>query len=82
MIWSLIPDWLVAAAAAGLTGFVALLVGRWTGKREGKAVERAEADRREAQGYAETRKRADETDLGDDPAVLREWLRNRDPRKP
>jgi hypothetical protein len=29
------------------------------------------------EGYVDTRKRMDEVDIGDDPAVLRDWLRER-----
>jgi hypothetical protein len=42
----------------------------------GKRQDRAE----ELNEYVETRKRMDEVDAGDDPAVLREWLRERGKR--
>lgn len=77
MIWSLIPDWLITAAAAGLTGFVALLVGRWTGKREGAS--RAESDA--LKDHIETRNRMDDADtVGDNPDAARRWLSERSKR--
>ena len=82
MIWSLIPDWLMTLAAAGITGFVALLVGQWRGERKGQSQANAEADKRQAQGYTDTRKRADEVEISDDTGLLRDSLRARDPRKP
>ena len=74
MIWSLIPDGLIAAVGAGLVGLVSLLVGKWLGKREGASVVRTER----AEEYTDTRKRMDEADIvGDDPDAARRWLSER-----
>lgn len=68
-----IKGWLALAG-----GFVMAVLAAWvTGRREGGQ----KADRKNAQSYIETRKRIDETNLGDDPDVLRDFLRNRDPNK-
>ena len=47
----------------------ALLLGR----RQGQKTERLKAE----QAYRETREKMDEVAVGDDPARLREWLRER-----
>jgi hypothetical protein len=54
-----------------LSGFLYFL-----GRRSAKADAKVE----ELTGYVETRQRMDEVDAGDDPAVLREWLRERGKR--
>jgi hypothetical protein len=77
MWWTLIPDWIITAGAAGLTGLVAFLFGAW---RQDRKSRQREVNKR-LEGYINTRKEIDEIDLGDDPAVLREWLRNRNPDK-
>jgi len=66
----------IGALAILLAGFVALL---WRARRRGAADERrrrAEEDRASAR---KTRERMDDakTDLGNDPAILRDWLRDR-----
>jgi hypothetical protein len=60
--------------AAGFGFVVTLLMASWLGGRNaGKTAAKA----KELQGYVDTRKRMDEVDTGDDPAVLRDWLRER-----
>jgi hypothetical protein len=53
------------------------LAAMWLG---GKKSAQADAKIQEADGYAETRTRMDEVVAGDDPAVLRDWLRERGQR--
>ena len=74
-MWTLLPDsvrravvWLVAGLIAVISIFAA-------GKRT--AREQAVADR--TKEYAKTRKAIDNAAevVGDDPAVLRDWLRDR-----
>ena len=57
-------------------GAVVLLWATWVA---GKRSERQGASLRAATAYADTRKDIDHAtdNLGDDPAVLREWLRER-----
>lgn len=59
----------------GLT--VTALAAMWLG---GKRSAQADAKVQEADGYAETRTRMDEVVADDDPAVLRDWLRERGQR--
>ena len=56
---------------------ITALVAMWLG---GKKSAQADAKVQEADGYAETRTRMDEVAVGDDPAVLRDWLRERGQR--
>lgn len=74
-MWGFVPDsirralaWLVAGALAVLTIFAA-----------GKRNARQQADLAAAEAYAKTRKAIDNeaAHLGDDPAVLRDRLRER-----
>lgn len=61
--------WLVAVGA-----FVAALgAAYWRGRSAADAA----AERERLESYVETRKRMDEADVGDDPGVLRDWLRDR-----
>lgn len=69
MIFGRIKLYLAAAGAFIVALFAAYLRGR---SDKGEAVERERLE-----DYVETRKRMDEVDTGDDPAVLREWLRKR-----
>jgi hypothetical protein len=57
-------------------GAVVLLWATWVA---GKRSERQDASLRASVAYSDTRKKIDhaEETLGDDPAVLREWLRER-----
>jgi hypothetical protein len=43
----------------------------------GRKAANADNKRQELENYVDTRKRMDEVDVGDDPAVLRSWLRER-----
>lgn len=73
--WSLLYSY-VCRLAIRAVGAVALLWATWVA---GKRSERQEATVRAATAYVDTRKDIDHAtdDLGDDPAVLREWLRER-----
>ena len=72
MIWRAL-----VGAVSKLFLFVAMLVASWFG---GRKSAQTDAKQEELEGYVETRKRMDEVDVGDDPAVLREWLRERGKR--
>lgn len=65
-------DWLTALGALLLAALGVYAAGRRDGQRK--------ADRREDKAYRRTRERVDEVDVGDDPAVLRDWLRQRGER--
>jgi len=69
MIFGRIKLYFAAAGAFVVALFAAYLRGR---SDKGEAVERERLE-----DYVETRKRMDEVDTGDDPAVLRDWLRER-----
>ena len=72
MILTRIKLWLAAAGAFVL----ALGAAYWRGRSAaGAAAERERLDE-----YIDTRKRMDEVDAGDDPGVLRDWLRDRGQR--
>jgi hypothetical protein len=64
---------LISALLTPLAALAALIIS-WFGGR--KAAE-AEAKVEELEAHVETRKRMDKVVVGDDPAVLREWLRER-----
>lgn len=51
---------------------------------KGRADAKAKADLRDLKGFKETTERIQDADaaMGDDPAVLRDSLRQRDPDKP
>lgn len=73
LILSIIPgEWL-----AGLLALAAAFLGVWvTGRRSGAE----KAEKRGLKSYRKTRKAIDDVDqdsIGDDPAALREWLRER-----
>jgi hypothetical protein len=72
MIFARLKMW-----AMGLGLVVAALAASWFG---GRKSAQTDAKQEELEGYVETRKRMDEVDAGDDPAVLREWLRERGKR--
>jgi hypothetical protein len=57
-----------------LSLFVATLTAMWFGGRKSAKIN---AKLEGLEGYVDTRKRMDEVDVGDDPAVLRDWLRGR-----
>ena len=72
MILGRIKLWLAAAGAFVL----ALGAAYWRGRSAAGAA----AERERLEEYVETRKRMDEVDAGDDPGVLRDWLRDRGQR--
>ena len=69
MIFGRIKLYLAAAGAFVVALLAAYLRGR---SDKGEAVERERLE-----DYVETRKRMDEVPTDDDPAVLRDWLRER-----
>lgn len=72
MIFGRIKIYLAAAGAFVVALFAAYFRGR---------SDKGEAEERERlKDYVDTRKRMDEVDTGDDPAVLRDWLRERGKR--
>ena len=63
----------VIAAAIAALGF-----SKWTGRRQARKEAKRETALEAAERQAATRKRMDEVDTGnDDPAVLRDWLKER-----
>jgi len=72
MILGRIKLWLAAAGAFVL----ALGAAYWRGRSAADAA----AERERLDDYVDTRKRMDEVDAGDDPGVLRDWLRDRGQR--
>jgi hypothetical protein len=62
----------VYAALIGL--FITTLAATWFG---GRMTGVANVKSKQKDDYIDTRKRMDEVDVGDDPAVLRDWLRGR-----
>jgi hypothetical protein len=58
----------------GIGILVTALAASWFG---GRKSAKTAAKQKELADYAETRKRMDTVDVADDPAVLREWLRER-----
>tara|TARA_R110000822_G_scaffold74370_4_gene178650 strand:- start:757 stop:987 length:231 start_codon:yes stop_codon:yes gene_type:complete len=74
-MWTLLPDSVRRAVVWLAAGFIAVISIFAAGKRT--AREQAVADR--AEEYARTRKDMDNAveTIGDDPAVLRDWLRDR-----
>ena len=76
VIWRLIVGglWKPVLAVLGLVGIYA----------KGRADAKAKADLRDLKGFKKTTERMQDADaaMGDDPAVLRDSLRQRDPDKP
>lgn len=72
MILTRIKLWLAAAGAFVLALGAAYL--------RGKSAADAAAERERLEDYVDTRKRMDEVDAGNDPGVLRDWLRDRGQR--
>jgi hypothetical protein len=68
---------MIARVLTWLGLVITALAAMWLG---GKKSAQADAKAQEADGYAETRTRMDEVVAGDDPAVLRDWLRERGKR--
>lgn len=63
-------------AVAGAAFVLSLLHIYW----RGKSAEADAGERERLEGYVETRKRMDDINAGDDPDVLRDWLRDRGER--
>jgi hypothetical protein len=66
----------IKRTAMWVAGIAALLFAAWmAGRRDQRQQSAVEA----AESYIETRKEIDDVEkaIGDDPAVLREWLRER-----
>ena len=76
MIWKLILGglWRPLLAVLGALGLYV----------KGRADAKAKADLRDLKGFKKTTERMQDADaaMGDDPAVLRDSLRQRDPNKP
>ena len=76
IIWKLILGglWKPLLAVLGALGIYA----------KGRADAKAKADLRDLKGFKKTTERMQDADaaMGDDPAVLRDSLRQRDPNKP
>ena len=76
LIWKLILGglWRPLLAVLGAAGLYA----------KGRADAKAKADLRDLKGFKKTTERMQDADaaMGDDPAVLRDSLRQRDPDKP
>lgn len=62
---------------AGIGVFIVALLSIWFG---GKKAGQTDAKLEEQDDYIETRKRIDETDVGDDPDMARRWLHERGER--
>ena len=65
--------WLIAQAWPYLIGLMALVGVYWRGRHNGKVA----AHRDTLERYQQTRERMDDVKVGNDPAVLREWMRER-----
>lgn len=74
-MWALLPDSIRRALAWLVAGSIAVLAIFAAGKRNARQQAALDA----AEAYAKTRKAIDNevVHLGDDPAILREWLRER-----
>ena len=74
-LWSITPSYVRRLAVQAL-GALVLVWAIWIA---GKRHELQEASLRAATAYSDTRKKIDHVEeaIGDDPAVLREWLRER-----
>jgi hypothetical protein len=75
LMWSIVCSY-ARSLAVRAVGAVVLLWATWVA---GKRSERQDASLRASVAYSDTRKKIDhaEETLGDDPAVLRDWLRER-----
>lgn len=74
-MWALLPDSIRRALAWLVAGSIAVLAIFAAGKRNARQQAALDA----AEAYAKTRKAIDNevAHLGDDPNILREWLRER-----
>lgn len=82
VVWSLITGNPLARFVAKLAGIAlaVLTFGAWQ-RRQGAQAAKAKQAVKDAKGFKKTTERMQDADaaMGDDPAALREWLRNRDP---
>ena len=80
MIWSIITD-LLAPFWPYIAGALAIVGGWFVAKRQGAKGERAKQAVKDAKAFQKTTERMQDAEaaMGDDPAVLRDRLRNRDP---
>lgn len=68
----------IIIAIVALLGMAGAGFGAWAmGKREGRKDAETQHEIEERNRRIATRQRMEEVNLGDDPAVLRDWLRNR-----
>lgn len=82
MIWSVVSE-LIAPFWPYVAGAGALVVGWFVAKRQGAQGQKAKQATKDAKAYRDTTERIQDADaaMGDDPAVLRDSLRQRDPNK-
>lgn len=84
IIWSVITGNPIARLLAKIAGIaLAVLTFGYLKKREGAQGAKAKRDIQDLKGFKETTERMQNADaaMGDDPAVLRDSLRQRDPNK-
>lgn len=73
--------WLVSRFKLWLAAFAVGVAALFIAYSRGVSYAKAKRDLRDLRAHKKTTERMQdaEADLGDDPAVLREWLRQRDP---
>jgi hypothetical protein len=80
--WAIFKASPIAKLLAKLAGIALAVVtfGAWQ-RRQGAQAAKAKQAVKDAKGFKKTTERMQDADaaMGDDPAALREWLRNRDP---
>ena len=85
VIWSMITGNPIARLLAKVVGIALAIVtfGAWQ-RRQGAKGATAKRDIQDLKGFKKTTERIQDADaaMGDDPAVLRDSLRQRDPNKP
>ena len=84
-IWSMITGNPIARLLAKVVGIALAIVtfGAWQ-RRQGAQGQKAKREIQDLKGFKKTTERMQDADaaMGDDPAVLRDSLRQRDPNKP
>lgn len=85
VIWALLTNNPVARLIGKIVGLALLILsfGAWQ-RRQGAQGAKAKQAAKDAKAYRDTTERMQNADaaMGDDPAVLRDSLRQRDPDKP
>ena len=85
VIWSMITGNPIARLIGKIVGLALLVLtfGAWQ-RRQGAKGATAKRDIQDLKGFKKTTERIQDADaaMGDDPAVLRDSLRQRDPDKP